>query len=537
METYILTKDQQKAFDDVKQFLRVDDEEPVIVIKGTAGTGKTFLCRHIVNYAQEIANLSVVAVAPTHKARRVLEKMLNKDRLFQVATATVASILGKMREHSYIGTHKYKSGSKQKMDQYQLIILDEVSMVSDKDLDEILDYICETEKKIILIGDDCQIPSPSQHLVKKKHACFKPDSSAFQIVPLCHLQEIVRQAADSPIIQLATYLRDNIKRENTLQDILTGSGVGDILSIELGDLYDQVVKDIRAGIDTRVIAYTNAAVRTHNTQIRKRLGYEDPFVEGDLLTGYNNVGFPNPVIENGTDYRILALRYTDRHQIKEYTGLCGYLIDLQDIDNKANLSRRLFFISPSNSGNQKFMSTLISRAEKVNNHRSTKDDFRKYIQLKNQTIFLEDIYKFDKDIMTETNFKQFHPLLFTKISEVIDVEDKSLIKSELSEKIEETYGENVISRRMNDNKPFSDNETLADKYMVVEKDVYYGFSNTSHKAQGSTYKHVYVDQKDFEKLSNKWNYRFGAMENRYKEKNQLMYVAYTRASDQLRIVV
>ena len=147
---------------------------------GSSGTGKTTLTKYIVDHIINIG-IAVVAVAPTHKARRVLSIKLNTDRLFDIPSYTTASMLGKMREHTYIGSHKYKSSSKEKMDQFDCFILDEISMVSDKDLDEIIDYICEEDKKLILIGDNCQIPAPNQKLVKNNNICYKPDSSAFDI--------------------------------------------------------------------------------------------------------------------------------------------------------------------------------------------------------------------------------------------------------------------------------------------------------------------------------------------------------------------
>ena len=149
-QSLTLTKDQDDAFSRVKKFFK-DEENPAIVIMGSAGTGKTTLMRYIVDYIMDNHIGSIAAIAPTHKARRVLEKTLNTDRFLAIPSFTVASILGKMREHTYIGSHKYTSGSKQKMDRFDCFILDEVSMVGDRDLDEIIDYICTHDKKLILV--------------------------------------------------------------------------------------------------------------------------------------------------------------------------------------------------------------------------------------------------------------------------------------------------------------------------------------------------------------------------------------------------
>jgi len=45
-----------------------------------------------------------------------------------------------------------------------------------------------------------------------------------------------------------------------------------------------------------------------------------------------------------------------------------------------------------------------------------------------------------------------------------------------------------------------------------------------------------VDEPDFQKIANRWNYKYNKLETRVKEKNQLRYVAYTRAKTGLYII-
>lgn len=532
----MLTKDQQTSFDAVKLFLS-DPMECVIVIRGSGGTGKSYITKHITDYIMDQGNRQVVAVAPTHKARRVLHKMLNNGRFHPIPSVTVASILGKMRDHSYIGTHRYSNGSKQKMDRYDCFILDEVSMVCDKDLGEIINYIYEHDRKLILIGDDCQIPAPSQPLLLDDDICYKPDSIAFSYANVSTLREIVRQAAGSIIITIATYIRDHIYEDNCIEDILAATDVDakDII-IDSKRLYTEFIKDWETGVDTRIIAYTNAAVRTHNTQIRLALGYTDIIQESEVLVGYNNVGFPVPLIENGTDYYVRTLRHTNNYSICGFGGLVGMIVCLVDVDDDRHVSNNLFFINVHHSANTTFMDELVIRAEKVNGYGSTREDYKKYCQLKNRSVFIENVYKYGDTIMTESNIKEMYPLLFTKTSELIDATSRTKVDSLLTDKVEEKFGD-IIDSRLTDNKAFADGEVLADQFMVVEKDIYYGYALTAHKCQGSTYNSVYVDEGDFKKISNKWNYRMQVIEHRHKERNQLRYVAYTRASEKLRVVI
>ena len=52
-----------------------------------------------------------------------------------------------------------------------------------------------------------------------------------------------------------------------------------------------------------------------------------------------------------------------------------------------------------------------------------------------------------------------------------------------------------------------------------------------NKVQGSTYRVAFIDEPDFDKLRDRYNYNIGCEIKSTKEKNQLKYVAYTRPTD------
>jgi hypothetical protein len=138
--------------------------------------------------------------------------------------------------------------------------------------------------------------------------------------------------------------------------------------------------------------------------------------------------------------------------------------------------------------------------------------------------------------MTEASMREQHPLLFTKVPEVIDGDNRQIRDNQLAKNIEELYP-GILDERLQDTKLYSDSETLADRWCVIEKDLDYGYAITGHKCQGSTYENTYVDDHDFEKIKDRFNHKYGALEWRTKEFNQLKYVAYTRASKSLRIIL
>jgi len=497
-------------------------------LSGSAGTGKTTLTKHIAKYFASL-NYPICAIAPTHKAKRVIESILNENRLFPVPAFTVASMMGKIKEHSYIGTKKYSKPTDKKFSSFKLFILDEVSMVADSDLAFIINYVNKHNKKLLIIGDDYQIPCPSAPY-KVSNVVMKADSFIFndETIDKFKLTQIVRQASDSPILSLACYVRDNIDNEFTILD----TGYSNILPAER--IYATFVELFRQSpLSTKIIAYTNQSVYSHNIDVRQHLNYYSKFVVNELLTGYSSVGFPELLIENGQDYIVKRIQETRGNCIDEFRNLHGHYIDLQIADTNIQ-SRHLFFIDVSAEENIEFIRELIRRSEKVNEFNSTKMDYIRYNELKNMAIFMEDVYKYDGNIYREADFKETHTLLFTKVGEL--VKDNAILPSKLNDKIQTSYPDIVRRRLLDTKKPIGDSETLADQFKCVEKDIYYGYAITAHKSQGSTYQNVIVDENDFSRIQDRVHYKYNKLEKRTREKNQLRYVSYTRPKQQLYII-
>lgn len=526
-----LNESQSKAFNYIIHHLQ---EKKVILMEGSAGTGKTTLTKSICNYYRKNKNISVCAIAPTHKSKKIIKNVLNENTLIPISAMTVASALGKIKEHSYVGTKNYSNGSNKKLSSYRMFIIDEVSMISDCDLKIIINYVLNNNKQLLIIGDKNQIPCPNakyniSNVVEKMDSFIFTDENTSKIT----LTEIVRQSLNSPIIKVACFVKDNLQNDETFEKMVKESEFTDI--IQYSDMYNIFQKYyIQGEVNScRIIAYTNSSVKTHNLEVRNHLDYNEDYVIGELLTGYSNIGFPELLIENGEDYYIKTIRETVVHSVGRYKGLSGKLIDLIVSGTKVIIPS-LFFINIHDSNNTLIILKLIELAEKINEIHSTKKDYLNYMELKNSVIFSEDIYNYEGTIFTETTFKETHSLLFVRVNEII--ENNVVKKTTLSEKIMTIYPLLIDSRIEDIYKNYSDSEMFADKYKVIEKDIYYGYSITAHKSQGSTYNSVIVDEPDFEKIRNRWNFKYNKMETRIKEKNQIRYVSYTRARENLFIV-
>jgi len=530
-----LTDSQTHAFETIVRELPT---QKVILLEGSAGTGKTTLTKYICNFYKS-KKLQVCAIAPTHKSKKVIQCMLNENALIPITAMTVASALGKIKEHSYIGTKKYSQGNNKKLTNYQLFIVDEVSMIQDADLQTLIRFVQTYEKEMLIIGDSNQIPCPSAKyatlnatMIEKADNFIFRDDKTLKI----KLTEIVRQSKESPIIQLATYVKNHLLTDISFDTLQSVTHFDNVLPSKDKEIYETFQKHfhIKEVNSCRIIAYTNASVKTHNQQVRKQLGFEGEYVIGELMTGYSNVGWPELVIENGEDYVMTKIVHTSHHTIRGvYSNLKGVLVDLF-IPSKSVTIRQLFIIDIECSENRAFLLKLIELAEKVNQIGSTKNDFRNYMEMKNCVLFVEDLYKMDDKIYTDTTFKVTHPLLFTNVNEIII---NNIVKETPLEAILSTSYPDLVRSRLEDRfKPISDSELFADKYNVIEKDIYYGYALTAHKSQGSTYDVAIVDEQDFAKIINRWNFKHDKLETRVKEKNQLRYVAYTRAKHLLYVI-
>ena len=543
----MLNAEQELALNGILDFL----SKPVnnfadctTLLQGAAGTGKSRTTRDIADKIR--AKSSVAGVAPTHKARKVLDRFLNQSPQNKnpfanisspppptIKTMTVASLLSKMRAHHYIGVDHYAS-SGSKINLYQVFIVDEASMINDEDIKSMINYAFTYKRKMIFVGDKFQIPNPSQSYICKDGLAYKGDSIIFNIQGF-ELKNNMRQKEGNPIVSIYLELRDAIAemREPNIdrQDkIVNNIGVQFFLDKEqwyekMGEVFRK--SDYIFG-KVRILAYTNDCVKTNNAKIRKLLGKGDKPEVGDLLMGYANVGYPEFYVNNGQDYYITAIEETKRYRVLGYEGLVGMVITTKECDS--NITARLFVIEVGNESNLEVLEELVRRAERVNRNHSTKNDYRKYSDLRNKLIFMENIYKFNGEIVGESQFRAVHPLLFKNMNEVIDSDNQSVIENKLSDDIKEKYGD-ILTNRLKDDKIFADVEKICGKYLVIEKDIDWGYALTGHKSQGSTYRIVFIDEPDFDKLRDRYNYNIGCEIKSTKEKNQLKYVSYTRPTD------
>jgi hypothetical protein len=256
----------------------------IILIRGFAGTGKTFTTNRIVKTLQEYCTknrqrLDIAASAPTHKAVRCLRKA--GDLGSGVTYATIHSLLGLRPEpEEKHGKQEFKkSGNPDdgKIGEYNVLILDEISQLGAALWQELMAAMDEYDFKLILLGDEVQIPP-----VKEKDSLPFLEAELYGIEDTA-LTQSMRQAGDNPILDYATEIRNTYKT-STWVDYHKYARVnekGEGLEVFQGTnskairelLEDKFGSDrFRADPDyMKVVTWTNRTASIFNNQIRRML--------------------------------------------------------------------------------------------------------------------------------------------------------------------------------------------------------------------------------------------------------------------------
>lgn len=292
---------------------RLDARMPETRLFGYAGTGKTTIAKYIAE--QEPGN--VFFAAYTGKAASVLtrkgcaastihsliyrpvgdrasqlEDLMNKYDAIEDAESDEALQLWDAIEtiRPMIGKPGFQLNGESSLREADLLIVDEVSMVDKNLAEDLLSF----DVPIIALGDPAQLPPVGGGGYFTKGGEGVADAM---------LTDVQRQAADSEVIRLATWVRENQTRPPyKAGTVVRRIGQSDALS------YDQI------------LVGTNKTRRDKNNKMRKLKGFDT----NEIL----NPGEKIIVLENNKDHKVL-------------NGQQFYVIDLREIDKPGLLQAYL----------------------------------------------------------------------------------------------------------------------------------------------------------------------------------------------------
>ena len=191
----ILNEGQDKALAEIMAACKPGEQ---YLLTGYAGSGKTTLMQKIAERLRTL-KLSVAMTAPTHKAVAVLARKLREAGIEGVNCTTIHSLLsltGKP-DGDRLKFERKKHAQPIKED---VVVIDEASMVDAALIRHIKRHL--QNSFVLFVGDPAQLPPVGE-----------TESEAFQVMRRSHLDTIVRQASDNPVLAATHVIRANQGQE------------------------------------------------------------------------------------------------------------------------------------------------------------------------------------------------------------------------------------------------------------------------------------------------------------------------------------
>ncbi len=335
------TADQAEAISVFGRFMSDRCDRVAMIMRGSAGTGKTTLAGAIVRALAE-QGVRMVLLAPTGRAAKVFSLNAGHQaftihrRIYRQKTAGDMSAFN-------INVNMLSD---------TIFIVDEASMVangggmdsvfgSGRLLDDLIEFVYSGRNcRMMLIGDRAQLPpvgeEESPALQAEVLRCYGLD------VHEADLSNVLRQAEASGILWNATMIRRMITHDELTQlPRLRFRGFADIAIVPGDELIETLATSYsRAGMDeTMVITRSNKRANIYNRGIRATvLDREEELCTGDMLMVVKNKYFENEehsslnlkFIANGDRARVYRVR-----NIHEMHGFRFAEVTLQfpDYDN------------------------------------------------------------------------------------------------------------------------------------------------------------------------------------------------------------
>lgn len=315
---YTLTPAQNLLLEELDKFL--SDNSTCFLLKGYAGTGKTFMIKGLTDFLTETKRSFRIA-APTGRAAKVISQKTNRKAYTIHKTIYSGQHLQEFKTQDQDGSETFKFYYELKHNgdpDNTIYIIDEASMLSDVYaegeffrfgsgclLKDLIRYINPDNnhhhKKIIFIGDDAQLPPVNMP--------FSPALDSNYLKENCNLiskefelTEVVRQKADSGILHNATRLRQALQA-NTFHQLSIENNFQDISPTAHHELLSKYLRACNNTIDeeTIVVAFSNSSVKEYNDFIRNHFfPNQHTIAVGDkvILAG-NNYNYPQMELLNG----------------------------------------------------------------------------------------------------------------------------------------------------------------------------------------------------------------------------------------------
>lgn len=482
------TPEQAQALDVFVQFMTDSNPHAVMILRGSAGTGKTSLSGAIVRTLRAVRQ-KVMLLAPTGRAAKV----------FSLNSGMPAYTIHRRiyREKAFAGVDgQFNLNDNLYTD--TLFMVDEASMIANLGLggttfgsgcllDDLIHFVYQGRNdRLLLIGDKAQLPPVGEEESPALSAAMLQGYGLS--VYECDLNEVVRQSQQSGILFNATRIRQMITHDDITQlPKIRFSGFSDIREMPgaelieaLGDSYHHVGLD-----DTIVVTRSNKRANIFNQGIRNMvLDREEELESGDMLMIVKN----NYYWMEEERKKIKERQLSEERKVKsgKFNTLANHTVQ----SNEFSSHEIPAFLA---NGDRAKVMKVSRRIDLYGFHFAT-------LLLKFPDY---DNYELEATVLLDTLTSEAPALTHDQ-------------QEQLFHKIEEDY---------------QDIPLKADRMKAIRQDPYFNalqvkfaYAVTCHKAQGGQWSHVYVDQ--------------GYMTDEMLTPDYIhwLYTAFTRATEMLYLV-
>jgi exodeoxyribonuclease-5 len=336
---------------------------------------------------------------------------------------------------------------------YSLVIIDEASMINSELFNLIETISRRTDSKILFIGDPAQIPPVNE----AESAVFANTS-----IKSHWLTKIERQNESNPLCVIYDTLRNNLTKIDNIFDRKTNmnnNGEGVYFTSDKYEFRKRLLKEFssdeyKENIDhAKLIAWQNETVQYSNKIIRDHIiGQNCDVVE----IGDILMGYKS-VADSKRMYNVIENSADYKiigksDRIKSELDLFGYKINVKENNDPTGYVTELFIVDTNDEKNMYLFGQYHDFYRDM--AKKNKKLWNKYFDFRRENMILRNIDKYDN-----------------------------------------------VNERVND---------------IITKDLDYAYAITGHKAQGSTYTHVFILEDDIN------------TNRSIKERNQLLYTSLTR---------
>ncbi len=285
------TPEQEQAVNVFAMFMTERSDNVVMILRGSAGTGKTTLAGAVVR-AMVSLKQKLILLAPTGRAAKVFS--LNAG----FPAYTIHRRIYRQKSAGDLSAFNLNTN----LNHDTLFIVDEASMIANQGLgdsgfgsgyllDDLMQFVYNGQNcRMMLVGDKAQLPPVGE---EESPALMGRVMSGYGMkVYECDLNQVLRQSETSGILWNATMIRLLVTHDEMTQlPCIRLSGFADIRVVPGDELIESLAGSYSSvGQDeTMVITRSNKRANIYNMGIRNSvLDREDELTRGDLLMVVKN---------------------------------------------------------------------------------------------------------------------------------------------------------------------------------------------------------------------------------------------------------